>query len=61
MSADRTIEPAIPPEDLVLMLNMGWSLQDIATLAKTDVRAVEQIIVAQVQRERRDAESFSQG
>jgi hypothetical protein len=61
MTADRTIEPSIPPEDLVIMLNMGWSLQDIATLAKIDVRAVEQIIVAQVQRERLDAESFSQG
>lgn len=43
------------------MLNMGWSLQDIAMLAKTDVRAVEQIIVAQVQRERLTAKSFSKG
>ncbi len=60
MTADRTIGPAIPPEDLVLMLNMGWSLQDIATFAKIDVKAVEQIIVAQVERERVATRVFSQ-
>ena len=45
----------ITPEDLVLMLNMGWSLQDLAALASVDVKAVEEMIVAQVQRERLEA------
>ena len=61
MTADRTIEPAMASEDLILMLNMGWSVQDIAMLAKIDVRTAEQIIVAQVHRDRLDAESSSQG
>jgi hypothetical protein len=39
-------------EDLVLMLNMGWSLQDIAQMAELPVRTVEKLIVTQVQRER---------
>jgi DNA-directed RNA polymerase specialized sigma24 family protein len=34
------------------MLNMGWSLQDIAQMAELPVRTVEQLIVTQVQRER---------
>jgi hypothetical protein len=38
------------------MLNMGWSLQDLAALASVDVKAVEKMIVAQVQRERLEAE-----
>ena len=42
------------------MLNMGWSLQDIATFAKIDVKSVEQIIVDQVQRERIATKLFSQ-
>jgi hypothetical protein len=49
------------PEDFVLMLNMGWSLQDIAAHAKIDVKALEQMIVAQVQRERITSRSFSKG
>jgi hypothetical protein len=52
-------EAAISPEDLLLMLNMGWSLQDLATLAKVHVTEVERIIVAQVRRERFAAESLN--
>jgi len=37
------------------MLNMGWSLQDLAVLAKIDVKTIERIIVAQVRRERLEA------
>lgn len=40
------------PEDLVLMLNAGWTLQQIADYAGTTVKDVEQIIVGQVKIER---------
>jgi hypothetical protein len=40
------------------MLNMGWGLQDLAALAGIDVRDIEEIIVAQVRRERLIAESL---
>jgi hypothetical protein len=43
------------------MLNMGWGLQDIATLAGIDVKVLEQIIVAEVQRERLATKLLSQG
>lgn len=39
-------------EDLVLMLNTGWSLQEIADYAQTSIKDVEQIIVGQVKIER---------
>lgn len=39
------------------MLNMGWGLQDLAALSSIDVKTVEKMIVAQVQRERLEAES----
>jgi hypothetical protein len=48
----------VTPEDLVLMLNMGWGLQDLARLAGINVRDVEEIIVAQVRRERLNVESL---
>lgn len=40
------------PEDFVLMLNTGWSLQQIADYAGTTVKDVEQIIVGQMKLER---------
>jgi DNA-directed RNA polymerase specialized sigma24 family protein len=39
-------------DSLVLMLNVGWSLQDIAAQAGMPVKTVERIIVAEVRRER---------
>jgi lambda repressor-like predicted transcriptional regulator len=44
------------PEDLVLMLNMGWSLLEIADHAGMHVKTVEQVIVAQVKAERLTAQ-----
>ena len=44
------------PEDLVLMLNMGWSLQEIADHAGMRVKTVEQVIVAQAKAERLTAQ-----
>lgn len=43
---------AVTAEDLVLMLNVGWSLQEIAAQAGMPVKTVERIIVAEVRRER---------
>jgi hypothetical protein len=40
------------PEDLVLMLNAGWSLEQIALYAGTGIKDVEQIIVGQMKLER---------
>lgn len=40
------------PEDLVLMLNAGWSLEQIAAHAGTTVKDVEQIIVGELKLER---------
>ena len=40
------------PEDMALMLNMGWSLNEIAGHVGIPVRTVERLIVAQVHRER---------
>jgi hypothetical protein len=42
----------VTAEDFVLMLNMGWSLQDIAAQAGMPVKTVERIIIAEVRRER---------
>jgi hypothetical protein len=46
---------AVTAEDFVLMLNMGWSLQDIAAQAGMPVKTMERIIVAEVRRERLEA------
>jgi uncharacterized protein (DUF433 family) len=48
----------ISPDDLVLMLNMGWSLQEIADHAGMNVKTVEQAIVAQVKTERLTATAW---
>lgn len=40
------------PEDFVLMLNMGWSLREIADQAHLSVREIERMIVSQVREER---------
>lgn len=39
-------------EDIVLMLNMGWSLPDIARYTGIPVKTVELLIVVQAHRER---------
>jgi hypothetical protein len=47
------------PEDLILMFNMGWSLQAIADFTNMPVKTVQEIIVAQVKTERLTARLFS--
>ena len=42
----------VSAEEFVLMLNMGWSLRDITAQAGIPAKTVEQIIVAEVRRER---------
>jgi hypothetical protein len=37
----------VNPEDLVLMLNLGWSLQEIADHTKIPIKILELIIVHQ--------------
>jgi hypothetical protein len=51
----------VTAEDFVLMLNMGWSLQDIATQAGMPVKTLERIIVAEVTRERLAAKTSACG
>ena len=40
------------PEDMVLMLNMGWNLPEIANQTGIPVKVVELLIVAQAHKER---------
>jgi hypothetical protein len=40
------------PADLTLMLNLGWTLQEISAHSGLPVRMVEQTIVAHVKAER---------
>ena len=42
----------LTPEDMVLMLNMGWSLPEIATHVGIPVCQVKRLIVAQVRQQR---------
>jgi hypothetical protein len=46
----------ISPDDLVLMLNTGWSLQEIADHVGMNVKTVEQVIVTQIKAERLTAQ-----
>jgi hypothetical protein len=49
---NRSPGDPVTAEDFVLMLNMGWSLQDIAAQAGITVKSVQRLIVAEVRRER---------
>lgn len=40
------------PADMALMLNLGWTLQEIAAHSGVPVKMVEQAIVAHVKAER---------
>lgn len=45
-------EVIVSPDDFVLMLNLGWSLQEIADQAGIPVVLVQQVIIARARLDR---------
>jgi hypothetical protein len=50
----------VDTDDLIVMLDTGWSLRDIAAHCNLPIAEVERLIVEQVRAERLEAKRLSQ-